>query len=202
MDIDIFFSIAILIMSVVVHEVSHGYAALLLGDRTALLAGRLTLNPIKHLDLVGSFIVPVVTYLSTHTMFGWAKPVPYNPYNLSDRKWGDAKVALAGPFSNFVIAIVFAILLRAFAPFWQGLGVSNVFYMIVLINVFLGFFNLVPIPPLDGSKLLFSLLPYQYRHIQEWIEQYSLVLVLVFVFFLWNYVSPFVFTVAQMLIGG
>jgi Zn-dependent protease len=135
-------------------------------------------------------------------MFGWAKPVPYNPYNLSDQKWGDAKVALAGPFSNFVLAIVFAVLLRMFAPFWQALGVSNVFYMIVLINVFLGFFNLVPIPPLDGSKLLFSLLPYQYRYIQEWIEQYSLVLVLIFVLFLWNFVSPFVFTVAQFLVGG
>lgn len=201
-DPDIFFSIAILIMSVVVHEVSHGYAALSLGDKTALLAGRLTLNPIRHLDMVGSFIVPIVTYLSTKTMFGWAKPVPYNPYNLSDRKWGEAKVALAGPLSNFILALVFTILLRSFAPFWQELGVSNIFYMIVVINVFLGFFNLVPVPPLDGSKLLFSLLPYNYRYIQEWIEQYSLILILVFVFFLWDFVSPLVFSVAQLLIGG
>ncbi len=201
-DTDIFFSIAILIMSVVVHEVSHGYAALALGDRTALLAGRLTLNPIKHLDPMGSFIVPIVTYLSTKTMFGWAKPVPYNPYNLSDRQWGEAKVALAGPLSNFILALVFAALLRSFAPLWQSLGVSNIFYMIIVINVFLGFFNLVPIPPLDGSKLLFSLLPYQHRHIQDWIERYSLPLILVFVFFLWDFVSPLVFSVARFLLGG
>jgi Zn-dependent protease len=201
-DIDILFYLAILIMSVVVHEVSHGYAALLLGDRTALLAGRLTLNPIRHLDPVGSFLVPVVTYLSTKMMFGWAKPVPYNPYNLSDRKWGEAKVALAGPAANFALALVFALLLRLFAPYWQELGVSNVFYMIVVINVFLGFFNLVPVPPLDGSKLLFSLLPYQHRHIQEWLERYSLILILVFVFFLWDFVAPFVLSVAHLLVGG
>jgi Zn-dependent protease len=201
-DLDILFYLAILIMSVVVHEVSHGYAALMLGDRTALLAGRLTLNPVKHLDPMGSFLVPIVTYLSTKMMFGWAKPVPYNPYNLSDQKWGEAKVALAGPLSNFALALVFAIVLRLFAPYWQELGVSNVFYMIVVINVFLGFFNLVPIPPLDGSKLLFSLLEYKHRHVQEWLERYSLILILVFVFFLWDFVAPFVFSVAQLLIGG
>ena len=126
------------------------------GDPTARLAGRLTLNPTKHLDPVGSFLVPVATYLLGGFIIGWAKPVPYNPYNLHPQKLGTAVVAGAGIFANFIIAFVFGLLIR----FAEPLGIaSEAFFtiagMIVFINLLLGIFNLVPIPPLDGSKLLF-----------------------------------------------
>jgi Zn-dependent protease len=110
--LSVIFSIAVLIMSVVVHEVSHGYAAERLGDPTARLQGRLTLNPLSHLDPVGSFLVPFLTYATTGVAFGWAKPVPYNPYNLRNQKWGEAIVAAAGPISNLIIAFLFGMLIR------------------------------------------------------------------------------------------
>src|SRR3990167_5871308 len=106
------FYIAVLIFSVVVHEVSHGYAYLALGDRTAKYAGRLTLNPVSHFDLFGSFLLPLFTYFTTGFIFGWAKPVPYNPYNLRNQKWGPAIVGAAGPLSNIFLAVFFGIVLR------------------------------------------------------------------------------------------
>ena len=105
MEIDLIFGVAILIMSVVIHEVSHGYAALFLGDHTAEYEGRLTLNPLKHLDMVGSIIVPAISYLLGGVIFGWAKPVPYNPFNLRNQRWGDAIVSIAGPVANIFLAL-------------------------------------------------------------------------------------------------
>ena len=110
--IDLIFSIAVLIMSIVIHEVSHGYAAYALGDPTAKYADRLTLNPFKHLDMTGSVIVPFITYMMGGFIFGWAKPVPYNPYNLKNQKWGPAIVGVAGPLSNFVTAAFFGTIIR------------------------------------------------------------------------------------------
>src|SRR5262245_29317731 len=109
---DFLFIIIILIMSVVVHEVSHGFAALALGDPTAKYAGRLTLNPFYHLDPIGSVLVPILGYLSGGIIIGWAKPVPFNPYNLRDARWGEALVALAGPVSNIILAIIFSLIIR------------------------------------------------------------------------------------------
>jgi Zn-dependent protease len=190
--IELIFSIAVLVFSVVAHEVSHGYMALFLGDGTARRAGRLTLNPIKHLDPVGSVLVPMVTALATPGfVFGWAKPVPYNPYNLRDQKWGDAKVALAGPAANLLIALVFGLILR-FVPTLAMLPVFSLIQTIVLVNLVLALFNLFPIPPLDGSKILYSLLPHRLRYIEEYLERYSLAFLLIFVFFLWPYVLPLV----------
>jgi Zn-dependent protease len=156
---DFVFIVAILIMSVVIHEVAHGYAALYLGDRTAQYAGRLTLNPIKHLDLIGSVIVPVLGYLAGGVIFGWAKPVPFNPYNLRSQRWGEAIVAAAGPLSNLSLAIIFGLLIR-FATFGSQAFYALAGYL-VLVNIVLFVFNLMPIPPLDGSKILFSILPYR-----------------------------------------
>ena len=153
------FYVVILIMSVVIHEVSHGFMAEYFGDNTARNAGRLTLNPIKHLDFFGSIILPAFLVL-THSpfLFGWAKPVPYNPNNLSDRKWGTIAVAGAGVLANFFIAIIFGIIIRVSF----GMALPDGFYFItsaiVIVNLALGIFNLVPIPPLDGSKILFSFL--------------------------------------------
>lgn len=202
-EVDFIFYIAVLIMSVVVHEVSHGFVANILGDGTARHAGRLTLNPFKHLDLMGSFVVPTLMYVSSGFMFGWAKPVPYNPYNLQDQKWGEAKVAAAGPLSNLLVALVFGLILRFGA---EAIGLSDVsikmFYLIVQLNLMLAVFNLVPIPPLDGSKVFFSVLPYHMRYIQDFMEQYWLIFIGIFVFFLSGTLSPIVEYLFRLIVGG
>ena len=144
------FSLIILIFSVIIHEVSHGYAALFLGDKTAQDQGRLTLNPIKHIDPIGSIIFPALSLLLGGFVFGWAKPVPFNPYNLRNRKWGEAIVAAAGPASNFLIALAFGLALR-FSAALAASAAAGLVATIVLVNLMLGTFNLIPIPPLDGS---------------------------------------------------
>ncbi len=150
------FLYVIIIFSAVFHEFFHGWMAFQLGDPTAKQAGRLTLNPLKHIDPMGTVVIPLFLLFFSGAFIGWAKPVPYNPYNLSDKKWGSTKVAFAGPAANFLIALVFSFLLR-FVP------ITGSFYIaiswIVYINIFLGLFNLIPIPPLDGSKLIMDLFP-------------------------------------------
>lgn len=185
---DAVLSIAILIFSVVVHEVSHGYAAQALGDPTARLAGRLTWNPVKHLDMVGSIVVPLVTWITGGFVFGWAKPVPYNPYNLRAGRWSEAYVAAAGPLSNFALALIFGTLVR----FGDNLpeSVLGVFALVVLVNITLGIFNLLPIPPLDGSKILFAVLPPHLMRIRDMLERYGFVIVLLFILFLWQVLTP------------
>ncbi len=157
-----------LIISIVIHEVAHGYAANALGDPTARLQGRLSFNPLVHIDPLMSVILPALLILSgSPFVFGAAKPVPYNPYNFTNQKWGEALVALAGPASNVFLAIVFALVIR----FAELLNLSTTFsslaFQIVVLNLFLAFFNLVPIPPLDGSKILPALLPLQLRLVYE-----------------------------------
>ncbi|MBX4198191.1 site-2 protease family protein [Candidatus Parcubacteria bacterium] len=188
---DIIFSIAILIMSVVIHEVSHGYAALFQGDPTAKHEGRLTLNPIKHLDPFGSFLVPLVTYLTAGFAFGWAKPVPYNPYNLRNQRWGELVVAIAGPISNIVIAVIFGLILRFYI---NVLPFSTIQLMgfIVAINLGLAVFNLIPIPPLDGSKVLFAFLPFRFREFRHNLERYSFILIIIAVLILPEFLSGIV----------
>jgi len=185
-------SIIILIFSVILHEVSHGLMADRLGDPTARLSGRLTLNPLKHIDPVGSILVPLITSLFGFT-FGWAKPVPYNPYNLKNRRQGEFLIALAGPASNLLIALIFGTIMRFTAtvanigdPFFQ------VVTYIVIINIILAVFNLIPLPPLDGSKLLFSVLPNKYGHVRYILEAYAPIFVLIVVFFLWKVVAPII----------
>ncbi len=197
--IEVIFSIAILIMSVVVHEVSHGVMALALGDPTAKISGRLTLNPLKHLDPVGSFIVPLITSLAGFA-FGWAKPVPYNPYNLQAGKWGPALVGAVGPLSNILVAIIFGLAFRLEVAYQLPASLLLITTQIVVINIVLAVFNLMPIPPLDGSKVLFSLLPYRYIHIQETMEKYQLVLVLALILFGWEIVIHPIITLLYSLI--
>ncbi len=197
--------LAILLISVVIHEVSHGWIANYLGDPTAKHAGRLTLNPIKHLDLWGSFLIPVsLLIIGSPILFGYAKPVPYNPYNLKNKKWGPAMVAIAGPASNLIIAILFGLTLR-FIPFGQSIYMQNfvqIMAYIVLLNLLLAVFNLVPIPPLDGSKILFALLPYKYQQLSFQLERYGLVLVLFFIFFLFKYITPIIFWLFRIIVGA
>lgn len=156
--------IVVLILSVVIHEVAHGYMALRLGDPTAKLQGRLSLNPLVHIDPLMSVIVPGLLLMSgSPFLFGAAKPVPYNPYNLTDQRTGEAKVAAAGPASNLLIAAIFGLLIR----FADVLALSDSFitlsYSIIVMNVFLAIFNMLPLPPLDGSKIIPIFLPYSLR---------------------------------------
>ncbi|KKR79637.1 MAG: Peptidase M50 [Candidatus Nomurabacteria bacterium GW2011_GWA2_40_9] len=199
--IDAIFYIAILIMSVVIHEVSHGYVAELYGDKTARHAGRLTLNPIVHLDLWGSLIIPALLYFSTGFAFGWAKPVPYNPDNLSDRKWGSIAVAAAGVCANLFIAVFFGLILRFTYALDMPTGYDFMLYSIVIINLALAIFNLVPIPPLDGSKILFPLLPQSFSRAIDSIEQYSIIFLLIFIFFFSEFLSPILGFLFKLITG-
>lgn len=202
------FQIVILIFSVVIHEVSHGYAALALGDRTAQEQGRLTLNPIRHIDPFGSILLPVIAYLAGGIIFGWAKPVPYNPYNLRNQKWGPAVVGAAGPLANISLAIVFGLIFRFLPSVSNGLSGSfllnfmTIASTIALLNLALAFFNLVPIPPLDGSKVLFAALPYEWRGLQWTLEQYGFFFVLIFIFFFSRWLIPLILTAFRLITGA
>jgi Zn-dependent protease len=154
-------SFIILILSIIAHEVAHGYAADSLGDPTARLAGRLTLNPLPHIDLMGSIVIPAfLVFTGSPLLFGWAKPVPYNPYNLRNQRWGEAFVAIAGVATNLLLAAVFGLIVRFGGAF--GLDQTMLVFAatICLTNLFLGLFNLIPFPPLDGFVALRSVLPW------------------------------------------
>lgn len=145
-----------LALAIILHEVAHGWAALYLGDPTAKYAGRLSLNPIKHVDLMGTIIVPLLLIVSgTGFVFGWAKPVPVNYFNLRHGKWGPVLVALAGPATNFLLVVVFGLAARL-SP--EGTALPYLFSTIAIVNAVLMFFNLIPVPPLDGSKILYLFL--------------------------------------------
>lgn len=201
--VDFIFQIAILVMSVVIHEVSHGFMAYALGDPTAKYEGRLTLNPIPHIDPFGSIILPVLSYMLGGIIFGWAKPVPYNPYNLKNQKWGPALVAGIGPFTNLFIALVFGIAIRIASGMDGQFAASfmEIALIIVVINIVLAVFNFVPIPPLDGSKVLFAFLPYRFRYIQEMLDQYGFMILLIFVLFLFPVLSPIIDLLLQLFTG-
>ncbi len=192
MNIDFIFSIIILIFSVVIHEVSHGWVAYSLGDNTAKYQGRLTLNPFKHLEWFGSFILPVMSYFLGGFIIGWAKPVPFNPYNLRNQRWGEAIVAVAGPAANICLALFFGLLIRFGALDQFGHAFVYIASTIVFINLILATFNLIPVPPLDGSKIFFSVLPYRMQHFRFWFERNSIFILIFFVFFLWQFVLPLV----------
>jgi len=200
----IVFSIIALIFSVVVHEVAHGAAAAAQGDPTAKFAGRLTLNPLKHLDWTGSVFLPLVlVVLQSPILFGWAKPVPVNPLNFRDKRWGDAKVAAAGAAANFALALVFGLILR----FWPEISdpISANFYMlaqtVVIINLVLGIFNLIPIPPLDGSHVLFAFLPPSQTDFKIFLQRYGFIFLLVLIWFFSPIIWPIVAFLYQLITG-
>jgi len=185
--LDTIFFVAALIMSVVIHEVAHGHAANMLGDLTARLSGRLTLNPLSHIDPMGSIIIPLLL-ITTNAgfLFGWAKPVPYNPYNLRNQRWGTLLVGGAGVLANFFLALVFGLLVRLSGLAPEALLVSTFFRGAIILtglNLVLGVFNLIPVPPLDGSKVLFSFLPYRLSHVQNMLEQYWYIFLIPVFFF-------------------
>jgi Zn-dependent protease len=197
------FFIAVLVFSVVLHEISHGWVANSLGDHTAKNAGRLTLNPLPHIDPIGSILVPFFLILTTGVGFGWAKPVPVNPYNLRDQKYGSAKVSFAGPAANLGIAIVFGLFLRFFSVFIAGVSPNLIplFVGIVQLNLVLAIFNLMPIPPLDGSHILFDFLPRSFDKVKQFLSQYGIFILLFFVFFLFRFWVPIIEWAFRLIVG-
>jgi len=193
-----------ILLALTVHEYAHGYVALLLGDPTAKYAGRLTFNPLKHIDIFGllAFII---------LRFGWAKPVPINPYNFQNLRKGVLYTSLAGPLSNFLIAIPFGVVLRFFP---RDIGILQPLWIMLwgglLFNLIFCAFNLIPIPPLDGSKVLFSLLPPQYQHIELWLERYGFLILIGLIMFdritgipvLWGWIGPFVNLFSKLFAGA
>ena len=180
------FSFLILVPSAILHEYMHGFVADKLGDKTARYAGRLTLDPRVHIDPVGSILLPLGLYVMTGMMFAYAKPVPYNPYNLKNQKWGPVAVAFAGPISKFLLAFIFGLLIQ----FLPVTGLTSFLSIIVQVNIVLGVFNLVPIPPLDGSKLLLAVLPNSMHDFGRTLEKYGFVLLIFFIFFGYRLIHP------------
>ncbi len=176
----LFFAAAIaIIMALTVHEFSHAAMAYYLGDPTAKNEGRLTLNPLSHLDLWGTILL----FLAG---FGWGKPVPFNPYNLKNQKWGPAYVSIAGPLSNFLMVIIFSLVIKFIYPLFNLRPENALFqflYFLVLINGILMIFNLLPIPPLDGSKLLFAFLPRSMDNVKIFLQRYGFFILIGLVMF-------------------
>ena len=215
-------------ISVIVHEYAHGWAAYVLGDDTAKNAGRLTLNPIAHIDLVGTVILPLLLILSNAgIMIGWAKPVPYNPYNLSDQKYGDLKVAISGPISNLVLATFFGLLARllpiasidkyaimrgflensdgVLLQIISGSLLSTIYLMSLIfcfINIILMVFNLLPIPPLDGSKVVSTFLPPDLKVQMLKLEPYGIFIIILLLYTgLLSFIIPVIFYIFLNLTG-
>lgn len=200
----IIFSLIILIFSVVIHEVSHGIMADFLGDPTPRYAGRLSLNPIRHLDPFGSIILPLITYFLFGLPVGAAKPVPINPYNFRDKKWGNLKVALAGPGANLSLALVFGLIMRFFPSPSTFPGFYLMFSYIVTINLLLAIFNLLPVPPLDGSHVLFTLFPRSMDNAKVFLQQYWLFILFFLILFLqliWPLILKLLSWIFQLIVG-
>ncbi len=215
---EIIFIIAVLIFSIVIHEVAHASVANSLGDPTARQAGRLTLNPIKHLDLMGSLIVPLfLVIMRAPFLFGWAKPVPINPYNFTDQKYGQLKVSLAGPSANFLVAVFFGVIAR-FLPLATGIKESishqflspsvpmievgfwglifQLFFFIIFINILLAIFNLLPMPPLDGSHVLFTFFPVLEQKMISFYAKTGFIGFFIIIFLIFQ-LAPFIFPLVR-----
>ena len=179
----ILFILIIVVFSVIFHELAHGVVAYWLGDHTAKEAGRLTFNPIKHLDLYMSSLVPVILYILKAPVFGGAKPVPINYHNLNGREWGMALVAIAGPLTNFLLALI-SFLIGHFSGIIYGSGgelPAFIFTELVFVNLGFMIFNLIPIPPLDGSRVLYAISPDPIRDFLKTVESYGVILVYILI---------------------
>ncbi len=204
--INTIFYIGILIMSVVIHEVAHGVAAERYGDPTARMSGRLTLNPLKHLDWFGSFVLPLVLIMAGAQPIGWAKPVPVNPNNVKS-KMGRFVISAAGICTNLLVAIIGALVLRSMAAY--GIPVDHInpsptvliMDSIILINILLGIFNLIPVPPLDGFKILFSFLPARFGRFESMLDMYGIPILFILIFTFGSYLTPIVFKIMGLLLG-
>lgn len=190
----------IVIPSAIFHEYMHGWMADQLGDPTARYAGRLTLNPRPHIDPIGTLLLPLALFFLSGggMLFAYAKPVPYNPYNLRNQRWGSVAVALAGPAGNFALALIFGLIIQFMGPSILSMVLSVVVYA----NVVLGIFNCLPIPPLDGSKLLYALLPSSAARLEAFFERFGIVVLLAFIFFFSRFLTPVIRVVYDLFTGG
>ncbi|HBV58003.1 MAG TPA: site-2 protease family protein [Candidatus Magasanikbacteria bacterium] len=200
------FYFIIIIPSAIIHEYAHGWMAWMLGDPTAKYAGRLSLDPRVHIDKWGTILLPIFLYFISggSFVFAYAKPVPYNPYNLKNQKWGPAMVGLAGPAANIATALIFSIFIRAVGiPSSSFIfSIISFFTLIVYANIVLAIFNLMPIPPLDGSKILYAVLPDSAYKVREFLERYSIFLLFFFIFFAFRLISPVIEAVFRMMVGS
>jgi Zn-dependent protease len=174
--LDLSLMAVVLMFSVIVHEVAHGYVALLNGDPTARLSGRIPLNPIPHIDPVGTILLPLILLLTgSRLLFGWAKPVPVNPSYFRNYRLGEVTCSFAGPASNLLLAVLFSFILRLGLG---GPGLMLLAYYGCTINIFLALFNLIPIPPLDGSHLVAAFLPYRLAQMYRYLEPVGFIILL------------------------
>jgi len=196
---NLLFFFFIIIPSAIIHEYAHAWAADQLGDPTAKKMGRLTLNPLAHIDIWGTILMPILLSVLSggRFLFAYAKPVPFNPYNLRNQKHGSGLVALAGPLANLIIALIFGLIIRfsAFNEFTSLLGI------IVYANILLAIFNLLPIPPLDGSKVLFAFLPSRFRHYEMVMQRYGFFLLFLFFFLGFQIIFPIIFSIYKLIVG-
>ena len=206
-----------LVFAIVLHEVAHGWVADKLGDNTARGLGRLTLNPISHIDLFGTIIMPLILFFATNgsMVFGYAKPVPINPYNFKNPKKDMALSSLAGPGTNLVMAVSFAFILRVVLPVFKGFIPSSVGEWLVLpitlmlgygviINIVLAILNLIPIPPLDGSRIMYWLLPDKQAATYYRLEPYGMIILMALLMFgvLGKIIRPIIQPILSLLLGG
>ena len=190
--------LAAIVMAITLHEFAHTWAGDKLGDATARLQGRLTLNPAAHIDPIFTLLLPLLLILANSpVVFGAARPVPFNPWALKYGRWGAALVAAAGPATNFLLAIFFAVWLRLF----NQTGLAEVFYAIISINVAFGVFNLIPFPPLDGSRILYAVAPAGLRSIMDSIEKMGLAAVMLFLFIGFPLLQPFMGAIVGTIMG-
>ncbi len=198
----IIYTLIALVIGMTLHEAAHAFVGYYLGDDTAKHEGRLSLNPLVHIDPVLTVLLPLLLLITSggQVVFGAAKPVPFKPWALRYGKWGAAMVAVAGPLMNFAVAIVAAILLN-FLPFMPDLLLT-----IVIVNLSFGVFNLIPIPPLDGSRVLYAAAPYEVREVMDRVEQAGMIAVFVLLFVALPVIRPIIATVVgfflQILVPG
>ncbi|MFB6182273.1 MAG: site-2 protease family protein [Candidatus Magasanikbacteria bacterium] len=187
--------------SAIIHEYAHGWMANELGDPTAKHRGRLTLDPRAHIDMMGTILMPLFLLLVSggNFLFAYAKPVPINHRNLNDQKWGPMWVALAGPLSNFALAAVFGLIIQIFPA---SSAMVQPLLIIVFVNVLLGVFNMVPIPPLDGSKVLFAFLPASYKEIEIKLRRYKFLILIIFLLFGFELIIPVIRYLTSLFTGG
>ncbi len=186
------FSIAILICSIMFHELAHGTVAHWLGDPTARLSGRLTINPIRHLEWIGSFFVPLLCIISgSGFIIGWAKPIPFNPQFFKNKRWGEALVAIAGPSINSIFAIIGAIILRIPSLMITS-SLQYSIATIVVVNIALAVFNLIPVPPLDGHHVVGAIFPWYQKWSNSLMQQYGIVIIILVIFLAGSLVDPII----------
>jgi Zn-dependent protease len=193
--------VVVLLFSIIVHEVAHGYVALLNGDPTARMLGRITLNPVPHIDPVGSILLPLMLLISQSSfLIGWAKPVPVNPLNYRNYRWGEFAVSAAGPVSNLVLAAIFSVVLRLGL---ENPGLIQLAYYGVSINILLALFNLIPIPPLDGSHILALVLPRELARLYSYLQPVGFILILILMFtgILWAILMPLYRQIEMIMLG-